>query len=335
MHYFKRSTITIGALSNKYRKKSMKKRILVFLLILGMMVAIPIILFPLNASVEDAQFNLAVELYRKGQYADSVVEFDRLQRDMNTKKYVDACYFYRGHGYLALKQYEKAHVQFRHIVNSMLESGYYDRSLYQLGRSEYLRGNYNTAIDVFDRYIDRYSLEDYADNSLYWKGESLLSLGERERARAAFEDVLHAYPTGSKADAAYFKLRLMEMEDELATREQTFPQEQQMVEQVLEGASPEEIVQWEAKEKQYQQEVARLSEQLEQLRAEIDTLREMGELADTEVEARIEERMKALIAWENILKIKEETLTQKELQLDLQFEKIEQISTELERIENE
>jgi hypothetical protein len=74
---------------------------------------------------------------------------------------------------------------------------------------------------------------------------------------------------------------------------------------------------------------------LEQLRAEIDSLREIGELSDREVEARIEERMKALIAWENILKIKEETLTQKELQLDLQFEKIEQISTEIERIENE
>ena len=330
MHYCKRSTITIGALFNKYREKSMKKRILVFLLILGMMVTIPIILFPLNASVEDAQFNLAVELYQKGRYADSVVEFDRLHRDMNTKKYVDACYFYRGHGYLAMKQYEKANVQFRYIVNSMYESSYYDRSLYQLGRTEYLRGDYEAAIDVFDLYVDRYSRKDYADNSLYWKGESLLSLGERERARTAFEDVLHAYPTGNKADAAYFKLRLMEMEDEVATREQTFPQEQQMVEQI-----PEEIAQWEAREKQYQQEVARLSEQLEQLRAEIDSLSEIGELTDTEAEARIAERMKALIAWENILKIKEETLTQKELQLDLQFEKIEQISTELERIENE
>ena len=74
----------------------MKKRILVFFLILGMMVAMPIIIFPLNASVEDAQFSLAVELYRKGQYADSIAEFDRLVTDMRTKKYGDASYFYRG-----------------------------------------------------------------------------------------------------------------------------------------------------------------------------------------------------------------------------------------------
>ena len=309
----------------------MKKRILVFFLILGMMIAIPIILFPLNASVEDAQFNLAVELYRKGQYADSIIELNRLHTDMNTKKYVDACYFYRGHGYLAMKQYEMAGEQFRYVVELAPGSSYYDLSLYQYGRTEYLRGNYEAAISVFDAYIERYPTQDYADNSLYWKGESLLVLGERERAQAAFEDVLHAYPTGNKVDAAYFKLRLMEMEDELVTWEQTFPQEQQ----ILEGATPEEIAMWQAKEEQYQQEVARLNDHLEQLRAEIDSLREMGELADTEVEARIEERMKALIAWENILKIKEETLTQKELQLDLQFEKIEQISTEIERIENE
>jgi TolA-binding protein len=313
----------------------MKKRIIVFVLILGMMVAIPIILFPLNASVEDAQFNLAVELYRKGRYADSIAEFDRLYRDMHTKKYVDACYFYRGHGHLALKQYDMAHEQFEYIVEQAPESSYYDRSLYQYGRTEYLKGNYEKAISLFDRYKKHYPAGDYADNSLYWKGESLLGQGERERARATFENVLQQYPAGNKADAAYFKLRLMEMEDELAAREQGIPRDQQIVEQAPAGATPEEIARWEARERQYQQEVARLGEQLEQLRAEIDSLREMGELADSEAEVRLEERMKALIAWENILKIKEETLTQKELQLDLQFEKIEQISTELERIENE
>jgi TolA-binding protein len=313
----------------------MKKRILVFVLIIGMMVAIPIILFPLNASVEDAQLNLAVELYRKGQYADAITEFDRLHREMRSEKYVDACYFYRGHCYLAMKQYDRALKQFGHIIDSAPESRYYERSLYQYGRSQYLMGNYEDAIGIFDRYVDDYTTGDYADNSLYWKGESLLGLGERDRAVAAFEDVLHAYPTGNKADAAYFKLRLLEMEEALAAREQTFPQEQQMIEQLMTDATPEEIAQWEAREKQYQQEVSRLSEQLEQLRTEIDSLRELGELSDSEVEARLEERMKALIAWENILKIKEETLTQKELQLDLQFEKIERISTELERIENE
>ncbi len=309
----------------------MKKRILVFFLILGMMVAMPIIIFPLNRSVEDAQFNLAVELYRKGQYTDSIAEFDRLLTDMRTKKYGDACYFYRGHGYLAMKQYGMAQEQFGHVVESMPGSSYYDRSLYQYGRTQYLRGNYEAAISVFDAYSASYPTLDYADNSLYWKGESLLGLGERERARVAFEDVLHIYPTGNKADAARFKLRLMEIEDELAAREQSFPVEQPLPE----GATPEEIVQWQAKEEQYQSEVERLNDQLEQLRAEIDTLREMGELAESEVEARIEERMKALVAWENILKIKEETLTQKELQLDQQFERIQQISTELERIENE
>jgi TolA-binding protein len=313
----------------------MKKRILVFFLILGMMVAIPIILFPLNASVEDAQLNLAVELYRKGQYADSITELHRLQTDMGTKKYLDACYFYRGHAHLAMKQYDKANTQFKYIVDSVPDSDYYDRSLYQFGRTEYLRGNFQTAIGVFDEYMQRYPTLDYADNSLYWKGESLLSLGEREQARSTFEDVLHIYPTGNKADAAYFKLRLMDMEDDLAARGQVVPQEQEMVVPIPEGATPEEIAEWEAREKQHQQEVSRLEEQLERLRAEIDSLREMGELSDIEAAARIEERMKALLAWENILKIKEETLAQKELQLDLQFEKIEQISTELERIENE
>ncbi len=298
---------------------------------LGMMVAIPIIIFPLNTSVEDAQFKLAVELYKKGQYTDAIVEFDRLLVDMHSKKYADACYFYRGYAYLGMNEYEKARDEFVYVVDSIPDSSYFSRSLYQFGRAEYLLGNYKNAIYVFDTYVARFPSLDYADNSLYWKGESLLGLGERDGAREMFQEVLHAYPTGNKADAARFKLRLMEIEDELAAREEVPP-----VEEIIpEGATPEEIAQWRAKEEQYRSEVDRLNEQIELLRTEIDTLKELGELAESEREVQIEERMKALIAWENILKIKEETLTQKELQLDRQFERMQQISAEFERIENE
>jgi TolA-binding protein len=311
--------------------KGMRRRIVIFLVMLAIMVAMPIIIFPLNSSVEDAQFGLAVELYREGRYGEAIAEFDRLQTEMKTKRYAAACSFYRGNAYLAEENFSAARAEFAHIVDTRSDSDYHGTSLYLLGRSEYMLGRHERAVVQFDAYVESYPSEEYADNSLYWRAESLLSLGEREQAREGFRQVLEWYPSGNKTDAARFKLKLMEMEDELAAREAAQPDMQETVA----GATPEEIARWSSLEAQYQSEIDKLNNRIELLRTELDVLKEMGESMGDEREANLEERMKALVAWENILKIKEESLNQKEVQLDQEFERIQQLSNEFERIEIE
>jgi tetratricopeptide (TPR) repeat protein len=305
----------------------MRRRLLVFFILIALMVAMPIIIFPLNATVEDAQFNLAVQLYGEGRYEDSLVEFNRLLKEIHTEKYHDACYFYRGSAYLALERYATAREQLHDLIEDFPDSTYYQQSLYLLGRSEYLLENYEPAISLFDSYVSRYPSFDYADNSLYWKAESLLALGNREEARGVLKEVLERYPLGNKSDAARFKLKLMEIEDELALKE-TPPSEEPR-----EGEA--EQAQWRAREQQYQSDIELLNNQIQRLRAEIDALQVSGEKPGEEEELQLEERMKALIAWENILKIKEESLNQKELQLDQEFERIQRLSKELERFDYE
>jgi TolA-binding protein len=310
----------------------MKKRLTIFFLILSVMVAMPIIIFPLNASIEDAQFNLALELYDKGQYADSITEFSRLLTDMKTKKYVDDCHFHIGNSHLEMDEFERAGEYFHHIVDSGVESAYFSRSLYLLGRCEYLGGDFEEAIGIFDEYRERFPSLDYADNSLYWKAESLLNTGKREEARDQFAAVLRHYPEGNKADAARFKLKLMDIEDELAAKEAAPPHEEQIIDT---GATPEEIALWQNKEGQYLEEIEQLRDQIDLLVSEIDDLKELGESVDAESEEQIEEKMKALIAWENVLKVKEETLKQKELQLDQEYERIQKINAEFGQIDEE
>ena len=56
----------------------MKKRILIFFVILLCMTFIPILIFPRNTSVEEAQYELALEIFKKGRYGDAIEEFERL-----------------------------------------------------------------------------------------------------------------------------------------------------------------------------------------------------------------------------------------------------------------
>ena len=306
---------------------AIKRRLLVFFVMLSLMVAMPIILFPLNATVEDAQYRLAVELYEEGMYEDSLVEFDRLIEEMHTQKYAEAVYFYRGNIYMALERFEAAREQLQYLIDTFAEGPYLHQSLYLLGRSEYLLENYEQAVLLFDIYVSRYPSLDYADNCLYWKAESFLALGNRGEARQALEEVLERYPHGNKADAARLKLALMDIEDEIASQE-TAPSE-------IEIEREPESGEWEELERQYRSDIQRLNEQIQQQRIEIDELQRMGEVTDEEVSEQLEQRMKALIAWENILKIKEESLNQKELQLDQEFERIQRLSEGFERFDDE
>jgi TolA-binding protein len=183
------------------RGGDMKKRIITFFAILLGLVLIPIIIFPLNDSIEKAQFDLAFELFKKEKYDSAIEEFNRLLFELKSKKYLDAGYFYIGNSHLSMKRYEEARRNFKYIVDNLHGSDYYSQSLYLFGRCEYLLKNFSTAIGRFDSYLKQYPTLDYADNSMYWKAESLIGEGRRNDARTVLNALLKHYPYGNKADA--------------------------------------------------------------------------------------------------------------------------------------
>jgi TolA-binding protein len=295
------------------------------------MVIVPIYVYSQVPSVEDAQFKLAVELYKQERFQESLVELRRLLFDMKTERYRDACYYYAANAYLSLGRVAEARDNFRIIATTLQKSRYHSEALYLYGRCEYLLGNYSKAITLFDSYLNKYPTLDYADNCLYWKGEALLDMGRREDARLAFLDVIKRYPQSNKADAARFKLRLMELEDRSGKYAEKLPQTHEPPGEAA-TYSEEDI---RKKERQYLEEIERLNIQIDLLRTELNNLKEIGKGSGAEKEAQIDEKIKTLTAWENILKVKEEALNQKELELNRGLEDIEKIISELEKKANE
>ncbi len=305
----------------------MKKRIITFFAILLGLVLIPIIIFPLNGSIEKAQFDLAFELFKNEKYDSAIDEFNRLLFDLKSKKYLDASYFYIGNSHLAMKRYEEARKNFKYIADNLHGSDYYSQSLYLYGRCEYLLKNFKAAIGRFDAYLEQYATQDFADNSMYWKAESLIGDGRRNEARTVLNTLLKHYPYGNKADAARFKLRLMELENQLSGQEATT-----LISRVDDEMtySPQDMEKWKDRELQYRSEIENLNNRVEILESEINALKEIKEGTEDERAAQIEEKIEALIAWENILNLKEEALDQKEVQLDQEFERIQELTKQME-----
>ena len=294
----------------------MRNRIIFFFLILIILVLIPIILFPRNSSIEDAQFKLAISLFKKNQYRDSITEFDRLLDEVKTKKYRDASHYYIGNAYFSLKEYINAEKRFKKIVNNFRSSKYHNPSLYLLARSLYLQENFIEAVTLFDAYVNKYPTLEYADNSLYWKAEALISMGNRDEAKEALKEVIVKYPLGNKTDAARFKLKLMDLEERLA-----HPVYSEETANRLETALID-IDNLLEKEKNYIDEIDKLNNQVDYLKTEINNLKEIGAGSLAETEKRIQEKINALVSWENVLRLKEIVLKQKELDLDQEFERM-------------
>ena len=306
----------------------MQKRVLIFFLIFIILILIPIILFPRNTSIEDAQFELATALFSKNRYEDAIVEFEKLVYEIRTKKYPDACYFYIGNAYFALKKYSEAEWNFRILVDKYKSGKYHSTSLYLAGRSIFLRNRYSDSIRLFDSYVSKYPSLEYADNSLYWKAEALIKLGNSKKAKALFMEVLKKYPFGDKADAARFKLRVMDLEEKLYSPlydEETADRLKILL---------TENEQLKVKELNYMEEINKLNNQIDYLKIEINNLKEVGGGTLTEKEKQIQEKINALISWENILKLKEDALNQKEEDLDREHERIIKIKKALEEGRN-
>jgi len=287
--------------------------------------------FSRNISLEDAQFDLALTLYRRGRYTDAITEFRRLLFDMKTVKYRGAGYYYAAHCYMSIKNYSRARKNFEIVVDEMKKSRYHSASLYYLGRCDYLLKNYKAAISAFDTYVRMYPSLEYADNSLYWKAESLLSMGYRMQARKVLAGLLIRYPNGNKADAASFKLRLLDLEQrEKKEQVQTRPATSDESLKNELAQVQEELKQMKEKETQYREEIAKLNNQVETLQSELTNLKEIGEGTRDERERQIEEKIKALVSWENILKVKENALDIKEKKLNEEYERLKKITNELE-----
>ncbi|RKX96957.1 MAG: hypothetical protein DRP54_09605 [Spirochaetes bacterium] len=318
-----------------------KKRIILFFLIFSCLVAIPIILFPKNTSLEEAQYMLALELFNRNMYSESIREFGRLLYEMDTTRYREECYFYLGKAYYLKKDVKTARSYIETFIRNYPNSRHFHEALYIKGRLLYLQKRYTDAIKIFDEYVRRFPSLSLADNSLYWKAVSLIYLNKKDQAKRVLRSLLERYPYGNKSDAARFKLTMLQLEEKSRAEAKQKQVVEAGTEKEIPSKPPEKpsmkeveavdiekyksrIKELEEKEKKYKEEIERLNTQIEYLRTELENLKEAQK-------GELEERIKALVSWENFLKVKEDALRQKEIELNSQFEWIEKIKKELEK----
>ncbi|MGM0603811.1 MAG: tetratricopeptide repeat protein [Bacillota bacterium] len=82
---------------------------------------------------EQQLFNLAVEIFQKGNYSRSLPLFEKLYAEGKRNYLNRETLFFLARNYERLDDYEKARDHYYRYINSYQESNYYDEALYHLG----------------------------------------------------------------------------------------------------------------------------------------------------------------------------------------------------------
>lgn len=226
--------------------------------------------------------------FRNGSYEQAMVTFRELLSSPDAAPYRADAYFWIGRSALAAGRLDEAAENLEFFLQNYPEHRFASEARYQRGRLLFLQEDYRQSIRALEDFISRHPDSRFLPNAYYWIGESLYALGRFDEAAEVFRTVTSEYPESFRAEAADYRLSVIE----LGRREESLLQLLRWSHQEYLNA----IDEFEQRERTYEEALAEYRERLRRLasgdfRAEIDRLSNRvseleGELAEREREVR-------------------------------------------------
>ncbi|MDZ4689493.1 MAG: tetratricopeptide repeat protein, partial [Planctomycetaceae bacterium] len=147
--------------------------------------------FPEHALVSDAHLNAGFSLYRAGQPADAVAEFQRAAKD--PARAVTAGYW-QGLCLKSQGQFPQAIDVLNRVAEQAKNQPLLEAILFQRGLCERAAGRSEEAQQTLLAVADRFGKGDYADDALHFAAELAIDAGDLTAARERLDRFAAAYP---------------------------------------------------------------------------------------------------------------------------------------------
>jgi len=164
-------------------------------------------IFGLSAQdyVSDTLLRQGLSELRNGRYEYAAAVFRTVLRDESLSPFHGDALYWLAKTDTASENYaEAADAADRFLVFYPADSRR-DEILYLRGRILHLEGESEKAVIALGDFIDENGESEFVPSAYYWIGESLIALGRLEEADAVLEQLLSAYPTSVKREAARFR----------------------------------------------------------------------------------------------------------------------------------
>jgi len=148
------------------------------------------------------------DFFQQGRYQDALASFRELSITSSPSQ-ADAS-FWVVKSLLALNKLDEAQIQLETFLKNYHSDPNAEEGTYLRGRILYLMADLLASVKSFTLFLEQYPNSTFAANAYYWLGESLLSLGQLDEAKAMFAKVTKEYASSFKAEAASYKLSLID-----------------------------------------------------------------------------------------------------------------------------
>jgi TolA-binding protein len=152
-----------------------------------------------------------IELFRKGLYERSIPVFDAVILDPAAEASKPEAYFLLAKSHMAVGNLDDAERALEQYIASYQKAPDYPEALYQKGRLLYMQEQLEPAVQVLQGFLSAYPKSAFVPNAYFWVGESLYALGKLDQALSVFRKVLRDYPASFKAEAAQYRVSLIEL----------------------------------------------------------------------------------------------------------------------------
>jgi TolA-binding protein len=152
-----------------------------------------------------------LEKFQAGDYQGALYDFRETLLDSRLGGYHGSAYFWIGKSYLGLENPRPARDNLALFLENYPDHPLTEEARYQMGRTLHLLSDHQEAILWLSQFINDYPESGFIPNSYFWIGESLFSLGYYGESERIFQKVRQDFPESYKAEAAGYRLALIEM----------------------------------------------------------------------------------------------------------------------------
>jgi TolA-binding protein len=253
-------------------------------------------LFPLTAIAQSSggssDLKDGIEQFKIGRYDKAILLFHNVILDPSSSAQKPAAYLLIAKSYMAIGKLPEAEQNLEFYLANYTGGQEYEEALYQKGRLLFMQEDFESSIKVIQSFIAAYPKSSLLPSAWFWAGECLYSLGRLDDALAVYQKIVTDYPSSVKTEASQYKISLIQLRkkevelskllkwshedflksvEEYQNREKAYEQAIQSYQKRLAASTAEDDRKTIAA---LQRELASKSEEVKQLQAQLEKLRD-------------------------------------------------------------
>lgn len=162
--------------------------------------------YPDSSYLYETQFYIGRCLFFKGQFIESLSQFESLLKNPKTSQIQDGLNFWIAEVHFKGKDYKKAASFYYKVIEDYPDSEFLTPAYYSVALCMFELKDYAKAVDSFSQLISKFPKHPLVEPSSFKMAQSHYLSGQRQQAKSTFNEFIKDFPKSNRLPEAFFFL---------------------------------------------------------------------------------------------------------------------------------